>query len=125
MSKFSENLLKSFDYERIMKARYRNQCILHEILGEFNRLEFDVNGNTFMYPLLLEDGDWIKQELIRRKIYVPTLWKEAMHFSELNEFAKCLVENLVLLPIDQRYDKKDMQYISGVVMKIMEDHRCT
>lgn len=83
-------------------------------------MEFDVNGNTFMYPLLIEDGDWIKQELIRRKIYVPTLWKEALHFSELNEFAKCLVENLVLLPIDQRYNGKDMQYISHVLLKIFE-----
>lgn len=121
ISKFSKNLLKSFDYDQIAKMRYRNQRILHEILGEFNQLEFDVNGNTFMYPLLLEDGDWIKQELIRHKIYVPTLWKEALHFSELNEFAKYLVENLVLLPIDQRYNEKDMQYISRVVIKIMED----
>lgn len=119
MSKFSENLLKSFDYEWIMKTRYKNQRILHEILGEFNQLEFDVNGNTFMYPLLIEDGDWIKKELIRYKIYVPTLWKEALHFSELNEFAKCLVENLVLLPIDQRYNEKDMRYISHVLLKIM------
>lgn len=121
ISRFSENLLRSFDYKRIVEARHRNQEILHKVLGDFNQLQFDVNCNTFMYPFLIKEGEYLKQELIRRKIYVPTLWKEALDFPELNRFASHLVKDLVLLPIDQRYGEKDMQYISDIVLQIMED----
>ncbi len=121
ISRFSENLLRSFDYKRIVEARHRNQEILHKVLRDFNQLQFDVNCSTFMYPFLIKEGEYLKQELIRRKIYVPTLWKEALDFPELNRFASHLVKDLVLLPIDQRYDEKDMQYISDIVLQIMED----
>lgn len=128
MSEFSENLLRSFDYERIVKARHRNQEILHKALRNFNQLQFDVNCNTFMYPFLIKEGEYLKQELIRRKIYVPTLWKEALDFPELNRFAKHLVKDLILLPIDQRYNENDMQYILDILLGIMgeiDDYRCT
>ena len=65
-----------------MNVRYRNQKILHKLLGDFNQLQFDVDCNTFMYPFLIKEGEYLKQELIRRKIYVPTLWKEVLDFPE-------------------------------------------
>lgn len=74
-----------------------------------------------MYPFLIREGEYLKQELIRCKIYVPTLWKGALNFPELNQFASHWIKDLVLLPIDQRYDEKDMQYISDIVLEIMGD----
>lgn len=38
ISRFSENLRRSFDYARILRARHKNQEILHQVLGNFNQL---------------------------------------------------------------------------------------
>ena len=61
--------------------------------------------------------DDVKLKLIEEKIYVPTLWPGVLDFNNLTQFERNLVDNLVLLPIDQRYDIEDMEYIVKVVMK--------
>lgn len=69
----------------------------------------------------------MKRELISRKIYIPTLWPGVDGFSELNDFERRLIRDLVLLPIDQRYDTEDMRYIARTVLQIKEkqnDYRC-
>ena len=38
-----------------------------------------------------------------------------------NKFEKDLAEYLIPLPIDQRYDEQDMQYIANMVKKLEED----
>ena len=119
MSKFVQNILKSLDYEEIIKKRKENFDSLEKILGRYNELLPVKRAGLFMYPFLLENGKEVKQKLINEKIYVPTLWPGVEKFSELNPFEKQLISNLVLLPIDQRYDVNDMQYIGQRVLKLI------
>lgn len=118
MSRFVQNILKSLDYERIIKRRTENYLFLDRALKKYNKLHLAIRKGPFMYPLLIENGGKIKKELIDNKIYIPTLWPGVEKFDELNEFERDLINNLVLLPIDQRYNEKDMQYISHVLLKI-------
>lgn len=119
MSRFVLNILKSFDYENIIRKRNENYLFLDKMLRGYNKLHLREYKGPFMYPLLVDDGMEIKENLIRNKIYVPILWPGVEKFSELNEFERNLISDLVLLPIDQRYDEKDMQYISDIVLGIM------
>lgn len=111
MSKFDENILRSIDYEEIIKKRTNNYNYLDRNLQYLNKLTIKNHAGLFMYPLLLKNGLNIKKYLIAHKVYVPTLWPGVDSFTEINEFERNLVENLVLLPIDQRYGIEDMQYM--------------
>ena len=72
-----------------------------------------------MYPLLLKNGHRIKQELIQHKIYVPTLWPNVLEETVPDTWEHFLTDNLVLLPIDQRYSEVDMKYILKVLARIL------
>ena len=117
MSKFDENLLKSISYEKIISRRKNNFIYLSASLKEINTLEINNKAGLFMYPLLLDDdkGKKIKRYLIERQIYVPTLWPGISELNEINSFERDLVDNLILLPIDQRYGVEDMQYVLDVL----------
>ena len=67
-----------------------------------------------MYPLLNNDGAQIKKYLIQHKIFVPTLWPNILSLPEYS-YEYYLANNLVLLPIDQRYSVTDMKYVLDVL----------
>lgn len=120
MSKITHNLLKSFDYIYIKKSRVDNFNYLNKKLIGINKLKINKeNTCTFMYPLLVENGKLLKEYLISLKIYVPTLWK-GLKEEVLNNFEKDILNNLVLIPIDQRYNIKDMQYILDKINKYIK-----
>lgn len=124
MSKFVQNILKSLDYDKIKQKRAVNFDFLESLLGGANRLHLSNRAGLFMYPFMTEHGTEMKRELISRKIYIPTLWPGVDEFSELNDFERRLIHDLVLLPIDQRYDAEDMRYIAQAVLQIKEEKEC-
>ena len=115
MSKITHNMLKSIEYEKIRKKRISNFQVLDESLHKFNKLSFDKDIKcNYMYPLLIDNGNIVKKRLIENKIFVQTLWPGLNKF-DLNDFEKNIFNNLVLLPIDQRYDREDMNYIIDII----------
>lgn len=118
MSRFVQNILKSLNYEKIKQKRAVNFDLMDRLLGRANQLHVSNRAGLFMYPFMIEGGTEIRKELIKKKIYVPTLWPGVEEFSELNDFERRLIHDLVLLPIDQRYDAEDMRYIAQAVLQI-------
>ncbi len=111
MSKLTENLLRSYDYDRIARRRTENFEFLHEHLEARNGLKLNVPKGAFMYPLYLENGAEIKKELCSMKIFVPTLWGDVFDICKENSLEYSLAKNIVPLPVDQRYGREDMEYI--------------
>ena len=118
MSKITHNMLCSIDYDRVYKSRLKNYDVLAKELKEINLLKINRSG-TYMYPLLVHNGSELRTYLIKNKIYVPKLWPNLDKF-ELNDFERNLFENLVPLPIDQRYSESDMNIILKVIEKFLE-----
>lgn len=118
MSKITHNMLCAIDYDKIYNIRVSNYAILANELSDSNLLSLSCNG-TYMYPLLVNNGKELRTYLINHKIYVPKLWPDLDKF-ELNEFECNLFENLVLLPIDQRYSDNDMKYLLNIIKKFFE-----
>lgn len=115
MSKITHNMLKGINYDFINNQRVENFRLLNNALSDFNELSFDLDVTPdYMYPLLVQNGSNLKKKLISNKIFVPTLWPGLDKF-ELNDFEKRIFYDLVLLPIDQRYNKEDMKYIIKIV----------
>ena len=125
MSRLTSEILKSVDYERIKVRRIENFARLHQLLGEINC--FPVTSEfakkpAFVYPLLVTDnGVNIRKKLVENNVFVSTLWRHVMTNEKANDFEKCLANNIVPLPIDQRYSVRDMEDMAAVVMKVLKE----
>ena len=133
MSKFSEAILRSINYEKVKLIRERNFYYLHSYLRDYNMLtplidEAGFINGPFVYPLLVDNGEELKKKLISNRIYVATYWpvvlekeywKNELGVEGPNDWEVYLAKNLVPLPIDQRYDLSDMEYVLKHVMKVL------
>lgn len=123
MSRLTQNILGSISYRNVIQRRSTNFDILHKALHPVNQMEVKNRAGLYMYPLLLEQGHALKKELIRRKIYVPTLWPGVLTECGPEDFEYKLADHLVPLPIDQRYDASHMNYMLGAIRDILKDTR--
>lgn len=116
MSNLTQKLLTSIQYNEIEKQRQRNFFLLDRAFRGFNELQLNSENlqSPLCYPLLVQNGNDIKKHLIRNRIYIPTYWPQVLN-PGLTDFETHLVENLVCLPIDQRYDEMDMKHIVNVI----------
>ena len=109
MSKLTDALLRSIDYEKIALDRISNYKVLEEQLGKTNAIHLTLHQGDvpMVYPYLTEDTT-LKQRLITHKIFVATYWPNV----DANEnYEATLKTNLLPLPIDQRYWDEDMKRI--------------
>lgn len=111
MSAFTENIMHSLDYEQIKRVRTENFRYLHENLKDINKLKLTVPEGAFSYPLLIDNGAEIRKKLQAEKIYIPTLWPDVFNVCNENDLEIKYAKNILPLPVDQRYGKKEMQYI--------------
>lgn len=116
MSKLTENLMCSLDYEMIKKIRTENFSFLHEKLYKINELKLSVPEGAFAYPLFIEDGVQLRKQLQEDKIYIPTLWPDIYANCKENDLEYNYARNILPLPIDQRYDVIIMKYISNKII---------
>jgi dTDP-4-amino-4,6-dideoxygalactose transaminase len=110
MSRLTRNLLHGIDYAAVERRRRENFAYLHERLKDRNGLALRQTG-TFMYPLLLDNGKALRKKLQAEKIYIPTLWPDVFQMSEPGSTEYAMAENILPLPIDQRYTTEDMAYM--------------
>lgn len=112
MSAFTENIMRSLDYARIRNVRTENFEYLHNNLKEFNKLALLIPEGAFSYPLFIENGANIRKKLQVEKVYIPTLWSDVFNLCKKNELEYQMAENILPIPVDQRYGKNDMEFIS-------------
>lgn len=117
MSKLTENLLHAIDYDAVKKQRTDNYRILHEAFAQENKLSLSIPEGAFMYPLYCEGGRQARKILQAKKIYIPILWPDVFECCEPTELEYHMAENILPLPVDQRYNKDDMEYIIEEVYK--------
>ena len=116
MSKLTENILHSIDYEKVLEIRNANYMYLSENLEKRNLLKLKQPAGAFAYPLMVENAEKIREKLIKNKVYVPTLWPNVLVQTENNTTEYKLASNVLPLPCDQRYGIEEMKYIVSQVI---------
>lgn len=121
MSNLTQRLLSSIDYQTISDKRRQNFNFIHQEIGDRNKLKFDISPTEvpLVYPLLVDDGNLLKKELIANKIYVATYWPNVLEWAEPGSFEIQIVGNLVAFPIDQRYDYTIISKILDILKTIL------
>lgn len=119
MSSLTDRLLASIDYDACKKQRNSNFNFLHDQLKHMNDLNLDMSriDGPMCYPLLNDDAT-IRERLLAKRVFVPTYWPELRNSSTLNQVEQSLVKNIVCLPIDQRYGKIEMTYITDCLREL-------
>lgn len=115
MSRLSENLLHSFDYEEIKNRRSDNFAYLHGRLAKYNQLELRMVQGAFAYPLMIENGSALKKFLIQNKIYVPTLWPNVLDEVPADSVDYRMTADILPVPCDQRYGEEEMAFICDLI----------
>lgn len=116
MSLLTEQLLKNINFENIRKIRKRNFKLLHQSLYMTNELTPFIESNNFdtplVYPYLNKKNNNLRRKLIAGKIFVASYWPNVSEWlSSKESFEIYLQNNLIPLPIDQRYNENDIFYI--------------
>lgn len=112
MSKLTKNILGAIDYEKIKEIRKENYQYLYNQFKNINKLKLNEVEIPFGYPLYLDNVEEIRKHLIKNKIYIPILWPNVLKESSKESIEYKYSKNILLIPCDQRYNLKDMEYIT-------------
>lgn len=119
MSKLTLNLLHGIDYAFIQEKRRENFFFLNEAFGEINKLQIRIPEGPFAYPLFVKNGGKIRNKLIKDKVYIPCLWPNVKDDVPKDFLEYDFAENILPLPVDQRYSLEDMECLRRKVNQYM------
>lgn len=119
MSALTEKLLGSLNYGCIRSKRKKNFQYLQNELGNLNFLVFDILDDEvpMVYPFisLKEKSAILRRRLIENRVFVAQYWPNVLRW--LNKGLEVnFANNLLPLPIDQRYSSEHMNKIIDLLM---------
>jgi len=112
VSLWSEQKLNQIDYPLVAKRRRENFDFLNSALSGENKMK--IRNDSYFVPLYfpyLSKEVALKKRLLQMGIYVPTLWAELTEKRCNSSWEQKLIQEMCLLPVDQRYTVGDMEYI--------------
>ena len=117
MSELTKDALQHIDYDKIKQQRIRNWNILNDSLVVTNQIQTPLTSDfecPMVYPYMVENGLELRKKLISEKIFVAKYWPNVIPYDGF-EFEVNLADKVVCLPLDQRYDKEDMNRIIEII----------
>ena len=108
ISKLTKTLLSNINYDCHKRARLNNFAFLHNHLKNKNLLNINLeNDDVPMFYPFLSDNNNLYNIFRQNNILLAKCWPQIDKFLSNTELK--FKNNLLLLPIDSRYNKDDMQ----------------
>ena len=116
MSKLTQRMMQSIDYEAVARHRRKNFLVLHEALVGENNLELPLEEDAvpMVYPFLAPIKG-LREKLIENKVFVARYWTNVLNWTSKCDIEYLLAFQMQPLPIDQRYEEADMHRIIDVI----------
>lgn len=108
MSKLTQRLMQSIDYERAAQQRIDNYNTLRAALGG---RELKYGEIPMIFPYESAEGQQLRQHLIANKIFVAKYWPNVDEWTQEDFVERWMANYILPLPIDQRYNNEDMNII--------------
>lgn len=120
MSRLTRTILDGTDYNFIRTKRRENFAIAHNLLWGINKIDptqfYDEETIPMVYPLVVEDEDCI-QRLFKAKHFQGHWWSYICDEQSEDSFEFWISKYIIPVTIDQRYGRKELEYISNIIMK--------
>lgn len=124
ISEQSKNILLNLDVKEIILYRKENYNFLHSLLKDNKNLNFlkYIEAKTdfvpFSLPILVSNRDAVQAKLAQKGIYAPLLWplNDKMRVCKTSYYLEI---NMLSLPVDQRYDFGDIEYMAKIINEIV------
>lgn len=118
MSKLTQRIMQSIDYEEAAKKRRENYLKFQEVLGEDNNLvlPLDESAVPMVYPFL-SPVKGLREKLIDNKVFVARYWPNVLEWTTKDDIEYLLACQMQPLPIDQRYGKDNMKRIIDIIQR--------
>ena len=117
MSKLTNSLLASVDFESIKEKRIKNYRILQKELESHNELTVFNSGEEIpmVYPFLHQGNKGLREVLIKKNVFIARYWPNVMIWCKDTDTEYYLCENLLPLPLDQRYGVEEMNFVLSII----------
>lgn len=118
MSKLTQRMMKSINYEVMAQIRRKNYFYLRQCLAATNQLHLtmDEDAVPMVYPYL-SSIEGLRELLIANKIYVACYWPNVMEWTAKDDIENYFAFQMLPLPIDQRYGMIQMNYIKEQIQQ--------
>lgn len=119
MSKLSQRILSSINFEQVKDIRRSNYQYLHNQLKSTNLLNMPTMESfecPLVYPYMTNDTT-LRQRLIDNKIFVATYWPNVLEWCDKDSLEYYLAQYILPLPIDQRYGEEEMNKIIKMILR--------
>ena len=119
MSRLTGGMMRSIDYPSKANKRIHNFLVLDNALRDSNRFKWAMDYGTIplVYPYYVENGTKLRQHLIANEVFCARYWPNVLEWCEPDDIEHHLAENLVCIPIDQRYGEVEMNDIISLINK--------
>ena len=116
MSKLTQRIMQSINYEEAAKKRRENYLYLHEVIRNTNNLELHLEEDAvpMVYPFL-SPIKGLREKLIKNKVFVARYWPNVLEWTAEQDIEYLLTFQMQPLPIDQRYGREDLDRIIEIV----------
>ena len=124
ISDYSRAMLDRFDFEAIITRRRRNFRRLLRASNRFKTVkpihnDLPAGVCPLGFPVLIRNRNAMKRALIKNHIYPPIHWRLPTEISKKDFPVSWRVSDHILtLPIDQRYDTMDMDFVADTLREI-------
>ena len=124
MSKLTQILLDSFDYENILERRRANFAYARSQFDSINMLNLDEllgeNVEPMGYPLMVDFAE-IMPEFHKHHIYQKNYWEHILHETEPDSVEYKLSKYFTLVCTDQRYGKEEIDFQRDIIFRLKEE----
>jgi hypothetical protein len=121
MSEITKGILSNIDYGKILETRRTNFNYLHGKLATTNKLSSIISAKLMsvidcpmVYPYWTDDVN-LRQKLIDNRVYVAKYWPNVLKWCQPTDLEYQLTNQIIPLPIDQRYGQAEMDYILRLI----------
>lgn len=121
MSSLTERLMRNISYENIKNVRKQNFIKLHQSLRAENELTPIIDDYKYsapmIYPFLKKGNKKLRENLISNKVFTAVYWPNVKEWlGGKNYWETFLQENLIAIPIDQRYNGQVINVIYKLII---------
>lgn len=118
MSDFAKYILNCVDVDFLVQRRKKNYKFLKELLLEMGikpAIEADADDCPLAMPIRVPQRDKFRNYLIDKKVYCAVHWPFDGIDEQDRPVAKKNSQELISLPIDQRYSEEDIRYLAKII----------